>query len=197
MPDINLLKRVVEGFGALNEGQKALMELFDVQSKNIFEILLYPQNLSLSIGSVAGAALDTLMARFHIQSMTIPFVGIEYEKANEHKYVKDVIPPEECTLTFIENELGAVRNYMNSWVKSIMIPDLKGGYFFNSDQLAPKKNALIIPQMSIGLPSTGWIEIQGLNYKSTADLEMGHSVADPMTLDVTFAVDNVWWKTLF
>lgn len=205
MSAIRTLQKIVETFGVVNEGTALLLSLLDVQSKNIFEMLLYPQDLL----SFRAAAFDALVSKIHVQNLTIPFPSFEYDTANEEKYIKGIIYPEEVTITCVENELGILRNWLNSWIKDIAFPmgdlnmaseaavrSVKGGWVFRDDQQISKKNAMIILQMGSGLPSTGWVKMEGLKLKSTGDLEIGHGIGDPMMIDITCAVDNVHWMTL-
>ncbi len=123
---INGFKNVADGYGKLNEGQLALMHLLDPQFMNVFEILIYPQNFSLDIGSAAMAALDTVVARLHIQKMTIPFPKFIYEDYGGVKHLIDIEYPEEVTITFLENDLGIVRNYLQYWMNTIATFDPTG-----------------------------------------------------------------------
>jgi hypothetical protein len=194
---INATKTVADyTTGLINEGTKTLLQLLDPQNKNIFEMLIYPASLSglLSIGT---AVLDTIVAKLHVQSITMNFPGIEYQTWNEEKVPTGVLYPEEISITFLENDLGIIRNYMDHWFEEILyVNPITGEWVFRDNQVAAKKNAIIIPQMKVGLPSTAWIQITGMKYKVMEGITLSHADGDPMMLTVTFAVDNVWWKTL-
>lgn len=213
-------------YGTLNEAQMALMELLNPQWMNIFEILIYPQDLlGTATGGVetsvadkaidaAMAAIDTVIARLHIQKMSIPQTKFVYESFNGMKHIKDVEHPENITITFIENEFGLVRNYLQYWMKSIadvnlwktndvkslaalgnnrnIDPALSFSYVFNDNQQKSKRNAKIFPQMKNGLPSTGgFIQLEGLKYESIENMEFDQASGEPMLITATFAVDIV------
>ena len=215
-----------KAYGSLNEAQMVLMELLNPQWMNIFEILIYPQNL---LGTFTGgtetnltekardaamAAMDTVIARLHIQKISIPQTKFVYESFNGMKHIKDVEHPENITITFIENEFGLVRNYLQYWMKSIadvnlwktndvksiaaegnnmnIDPALSFSYTFNDDQQKSKRNAKIFPQMKNGLPSTGgFIQLEGLKYESIENMEFDQASGEPMLITATFAVDIV------
>ena len=216
-----------KAYGSLNEAQMSLMEFLNPQWMNIFEILIYPQNLfsgsdyssGLSgAGEVARdaamAAMDTVIARLHVQKMPIPQTKFVYESFNGMKHIIDVEHPENITITFIENEFGLVRNYLQYWMKSIadvnlwktndvksiaaegnnmnIDPALSFSYTFNDDQQKSKRNAKIFPQMKNGLPSTGgFIQIEGLKYEGIENIEFDQASGEPMLITATFAVDIV------
>jgi len=194
---LKTMKSAVDGAGLLNEANRFVMELFDLQYRNIFEILIYPASFtsSFSVLNVGSALLDSIVTRLHLQSLSIPFKKIEYDTADLVYYVKNLTKPAECTLSFIDNELGIVRNYLDYWHSEIIIDDPVFGYRFRDDQLKAKKNAIIIPQMGSALPSTGWIKLEGLKYSGQADITFGHAESDPLVMDVNCSVDNVYWMT--
>ena len=196
----NILKEGSETLGNLNTANKFLMELFDPQFKNIFEIIIYPADLSASLSlegitNIGTAALDTTITRLHLQSISSPFKSIEYGDADITKFPKSLIKPEEITLNLIENELGIVRNYLQYWLNEIVVENPTFGYVFRSNQLASKKNAMIIPQMGTSLPSTAWVKLEGLKYKTQASQTFGHGETEAMIIEVTCSVDNVYWAT--
>ena len=203
------IKQIADNtIGILNKGTRTLLELLDPQNKNLFEILLYPKAVESNptdIGSLASGALDSTITRLYIQNINFPFLGIEYETYNELKGTKGVTYPEDGTITFIENELGIVRNYLNRWLKEIIFPVkekdatsgiLRTNYVFTENQEGAKKNAIIMPLTGLGVPSTGWIKLEGLKYKSMENIEFSQGATDPMLITVTLSCDTVWWKTL-
>lgn len=220
---INATKKAADVLGTLNEGQLALMNLLDPQWQNIFEILIYPQDISFSSPmTVLTAALDTVVARLHIQKVSIPFPTIEYEDFNGIKHVSDIKYPDDMTITFLENDLGIVRNYLKYWQNSILDvmdagigdefkrlgatlnrtgspalnPAMTSTYKFKENQQAAKKNAKIILQMSNGLPSpAGWVLIEGMKLKSIEPWELSQDSQEPMMITATFAVDMVRMQT--
>jgi len=194
------LKSVTDGLGVINQGTRLAMELLDPQAKSQFEMLLYPQSFSLEPSAIAHASLDTIITKLYVQTMSLSFMGFEYERMNEEQYLKGITYPDEVSFTFIETELGIVRNYIDKWIESIITPDASslagGGYRFQKNLKASKKNGLIILQMANQIPSNGWIEITGLRFKSMGDLTIGHGEGDYMTIDCTMVVDNIKWLTL-
>lgn len=195
--------------GNLNLGTRTILEVFDAQNRNLFEILLYPKSVEADpkdILNLGSAALDTIITRLHIQNLDIPFLGLSHESYNELKGVKDLEYPTSCSMTFIENEIGVVRNYLNHWLKEIMFPvpevDASSGvqrtsYVFTDNQEGAKKNAIIIPLMGIGAPSTGWIKLEGLKYEKMENITFDQGEAEPMRITCSFSLDSCWWKTLF
>lgn len=194
--------------GKLNLGTRTLMEIFDPQNRNIFEILLYPKAVEANptdLTSLGSAALDSIIAKLYIQSMDIPFIGLTNESYNELKGAKDIEYPTGCTITFIENELGVVRNYLNHWMKEIVFPVyekdatsgiLRTNYVFTDNQEGAKKNAIIMPLTGVGLPSVGWIKLEGLKLEKIENITFSQGEAEPMLITVTFSLDSSWWKTL-
>ena len=77
----------------------------------------------------------------------------------------------------------------------IVIDDPVFGYRFRDNQVASKKNAIIIPQMGTSLPSTAWVKLEGLKYKTQASQTFGHGETEAMIIEVTCSVDNVYWAT--
>jgi hypothetical protein len=191
------MKTAVDVVGVLNEANRYVMELFDPQFRNIFEIALYPADLfsGLSLGGLGTALLDTIFTRLHLQSITLPFIKVEYESADLVYFAKSVVKPTECTLTLIENEIGLVRNYMERWLDEIMIHDAQYGYRFRDNQLKAKKNAFIIPLMGTSFPSLGGVKMEGLKFSGMGDMTLGHSETDPMIIEVNCTVDKVYWVT--
>ncbi len=200
VPDnvLSTMKNAVDIAGIPNEANRFVMELFDLQYKNIFEIALYPADVTsaISISGAGTALLDSTVMRLHLQSITIPFKKIEYESADIVYFAKGITKPTEVTMTLLENEIGVVRNYLEKWNEEIVTLDPVFGYRFRDNQLKAKKNAVIIPQMGSSLPSTGWIKMEGLKFSNHSEITLGHSEAEPMTMDVTCSVDNVYWQTL-
>ncbi len=204
----NTKKAIVEGIGrAVHSSAISFMQLFDPQFKNKFEIIFYPY--SISVSGVLSAGADTLITKYHIQTLTIPTIKFEYDSANEKKYIKNVLFPEEVSMTFIENEEGVVRNWLDSWEKDIaslksdtmasMLPGSndKSQYVFKDNQNASKKNALITLKTGGGLPSPGGIVLmEGLKFKGVNDYTIGQNESDPLLIECTFAVDLVRMKTI-
>lgn len=205
---MGLLDLISKGTGFLNQSSKFLLESLDFQNRNIFEILLYPKSVESNpsdLASLGSAALDSIIAKLYIQSIDVPMLGLTSESYNELKGTKDIEYPTGCSITFIETEAGIVRNYLNNWLKEIVFPVyetdatsgiLRTNYVFTENQEGAKKNAIIIPLTGVGLPSTGWVKLEGLKYEKIENLVFSQSEAEPMLITCSFSVDSVWFKTL-
>jgi len=186
--------------GMLNRGFRMALETLDIQNKNIFELLMWPKDM-ISFKSVAASAVDSIISRLYVTSITVPFVSFEYETYNEVKEIKDVVYPQQVTMILLDNEFAMTRTWINSWVKNSIITkplfDPDGGYIFYDDQNGAKKNALLVPVGGLGIPNTGgWFKFEGLKPMSVDELTFAHNDGDPMLLTVQFSVDNVWMKTI-
>jgi hypothetical protein len=195
---------VIEGFkdaadiaGLPNQAQRYLLEMLDPQNKNTFEILFSPVSLGSNpvqiAKSIAAAAGDTLITRLHLQSLSFGFDGVEFDRAGSVKtYAKNMERANEVTITFIENDLALVRNYILYWQEQVVSFDNKtNDYVFLEDQEFAKKNCKILLQMGSGLPSPSWITIYGLRPKKIGDVTIGHAETDPWFMEVTFSVDFI------
>jgi hypothetical protein len=193
----NTLKKGSEALGTLNTANKLLIELFDPQFKNVFEVILYPADLTSNVSptSIGTTALDAIITRLYLQSISPSFKEIEYGDADITKFIKGLIRPTTVTITFIENEQGTVRSYLKSWLEEIVVEDPLFGYRFKDNQMASKKNAIIMLQQGFGLPSLPWVRLEGLKYQSQESQTFGHGETEPMIIGATFSVDNVKWST--
>jgi len=202
-------KKAKEIAGIPNMLQRELMEMLDPQCKNLFEVLLYPANFSSDPKVIAHSIMDTLVARLHIQNINVPFFGLEYERANWEKYVKDVTQPDEMSMTFIENEESVMRNYLQAWINQVVVAssflgntvpysttpfsgDAKYNYVFSKNQYKSKKNAKIFLKMGSSLPSLAYIQVEGLKFKSMSAWDIGHDQEEPLRIECTFAIDNAY-----
>lgn len=196
----NIKKASDKTIGYLNKGTRYLLEVLDVQNKNLFELVLWPEFSPTAnpVTTLAQGALDSAIARIYVQSITVPFLKFEYESYQEYKEIKDFVYPDTVSITFVENELGFVRNYIQNWFEMICRPDTQAGnnsYYFLPDQKAAKKNGVIVPLMGIGIPSPAVIKFYGLKPMSMEDITFDHKDGDPMMITVQFSVDNIWWNT--
>jgi len=192
---IRAMKQVIDYAGTLNEANRYVMETLDIQNRNIFEIIFTPASISIDPVVIAQSTLDTVITRLHLQSIDVDFNSLEYESADTVKYVTTIVRPESCTLHFIENELGIVRNYIQLWKNSIYTSIPLFGYKFKDNQEACKKNAIVMPLMGSSLPSTGWVKLEGLKIKGQEAITFGHAENDPLIISVTCSVDKVDWMT--
>lgn len=203
IPDsvIRSTKTVANVAAVVTTATKSILELLTPQNKNIFQILLYPQSPDpgetdpTSVATrVAFGILDTTVSTFFIQSLDIPMLGFEYVEYNERKGISNLVYPEEITVTFIENEVGVVRNYLDYWLSTIVQSDYgdSDGYTFKDNQNVSKKEALIMPMDGLAIPTIGWIKIRGMKYKGMENWSFAQNDGDPMIITATFSVDNVW-----
>ena len=195
------MKSAAEAVGTIHQAQRYLMELLDTQNKNTFEIIIYPAKFGTSAGQIAKqaamAALNTLIARLHLQTISFGFDGIGFESADTKMYAKMMERANEVTITFIENDLGILRNYIMNWQDDVAeFSAVDNEYVFKEDQEFAKRNCKIFLQMGSGLPSPGWIVINGMRPKKIGDLTIGHGEAEPWFMDVTFVCDNIRLQTL-
>jgi hypothetical protein len=133
----------------------------------------------------------------YVQTVEATFVSYSYEKADNKSYIKDLEYPESVKITFIENELGTVRSYINSWSKSIAAINDDGSFVFEDDQIANKRNAILTPLMKNGLPSGAWVQFKGLKFMNVEPITFDQSSPENMLIEVNFSCDNCWWKTPF
>jgi hypothetical protein len=186
--------------GMINRGFRMALETLDIQNRNLFELIIWPKNM-FNIKSVAMSAIDTIISRLYVTSITVPFISFEYETYNEIKEIKDIVYPTQVTMILLDNEFAMTRTWINAWIKGSIITkplvDPDGGYVFYDDQESAKKNALLTPVGGLGLPNPGgWFKFEGLKPMSMDELTFEHNTGDPMLLTVNFSVDNVWMKTI-
>lgn len=191
-----------EAVGQFNESTRRLLDLLDPQQKNLFEMVIYPANIGVSNPlSALSAGMDLLVYKLYLQTMTIPFASLEYARADKIQYVTNIIPPEEVSFTFIEDEKGTVRTYVDKWMNEIyQEPTLPmfsntNSWEFKANQEGANKNAMITLQQGSGIPSLTLLKLEGLKYKSMADITLGHGEGDPLYIEVTCKVDNVYWMS--
>lgn len=201
LPDsvINGLKSLADKAGWANQGPRTIFELLDPQNKNVFQMVVYPSDLTnISFSQVGTILADNAISTLYVRSLNIPFIGFEYATHNQFKFMENILYPEEVAITFIEDEIGVVRKYLNSWFNEIVVPDPinYGSYRFRENQLASKKDAIILPQTGLGIPTIGkgWIKISGMKFKGISEITFGHEENEPLRIDAQFSVDKVWWS---
>lgn len=209
MAAVNTLKKIADNtFGLLNKGVHYLLQQLDPGNKNLYMLILYPKGVDdLSIGgSILDIALDTLIATVYTRSFDIPFMSIDYEAFGEIKGSKKVIYPDSVNISLLEDEFGTVRNYLYKWLNNIIFPvdeidPISGiarvNYVFTDNQEGAKKNAILLSQSGIGLPSLRPIKMYGLKFQSLDNVTYGHGESEPLIYSVTCAVDSVWFAPLF
>lgn len=200
---INATKSLADTYGIINEGTRYLLDIFNPQNKNLFEILLVPEPLPKNAVTIdttlmttqeyaARSFLDNVVTKLHVQSIDIPFLNLEYARYDYLQGVFDITYADEVTITFIENELGVVRNFLNNWLKLTVKDNPAGGVVFVDNQWLGRKKAIVIPQMTTGAPSAAWVELRGLRYKLMENWTLAQNESDPMYITVTFACDKCW-----
>lgn len=198
---INKAKKVVDITSILTKGTAELLANIELQHKNQFEIIMYPDMSGggrSTIKAIGNALKDSLITKLYVQTIEATFVAFSYERADNKQYIKDIEYPESVTMTFLEDEFGTVRSYMTTWSESIATIDtFTGMYIFDNDQIANKRNAILTPLMKSGLPSGAWVQFKGLKYMSMEPITFDQSTPENMIISVTFACDNCWWKTPF
>ena len=205
-------------FGLINMGIKEIFSLINFQSLNQFEIIFIqkytkdasekPQASSTSSTGVASqlfssvgnvlervntsAILDQAVATFLADSITPEFSGIEYERNSHKNYVKELIHPEEISITFIETEMGTVRTWIDAWQDEIFEVTTDGRVRWKNNQEASKKDCWIIPQTRMGLPTFA-IKVCGMKFKNIDPPTFAQNEGEPMKLNVIFSVDMCWF----
>ena len=196
---VNIAKKVVDVTGLLAKGEAFVLSKLEMQHKNQFEVIFFPDtsgDWKSNLKASAFALLDTVIVSLYVQSVVVTFSSIEYERADNIQYIKDIEYPESIKMTFYEDDLGVVRTYLNVWMKNIANVDTDGKFVFNDDQIYSKKNATLTPLMKTGLPSGAWVGFKGLKIKNIGDITFDQSSPEQMLIDVDFACDHCWWKTL-
>lgn len=190
---VQTIKNAADITSLTTQAAKELLGIFSPQNKNLFEMILSPQELSSK--NVAWAALDTIMTTIYVQSIDIPFFNIEYKRYNHEQGAFDLAYPDEISIKIIDNEESFARIYIQKWISDTVnlryYSGIPGDYVFKNDQNAAKKQAMIIPQMTLGVPSLCWIKINGMRYKSIENLSFSQDDSGPLILNLVCAVDNV------
>ena len=200
MADINTLLSIAQANGKRFESERLLFQLLDFQNKNSFDVIFYPTYFSMDPVSAvlqgASTALDQVVQRLHIQSISIPsFNTVEFENADIEQYAKNLTRATEITMTFIETEQSVIRNYIAAWNNLIYYYDfMKRTYIFRDDQYASKRNCKIFLLTGIGNPSVSYLTITGMRPKSTGELTLAHDDQEPYKPEVTFHCDRIDWS---
>jgi hypothetical protein len=199
MADINSLLSIAQANGKRFEAERLLFQLMDFQNKNSFDVIFYPTYFSTDPVSAilqgASVALDQLVQRLHIQSISIPaFNTLEFENADKEQYARALTRATEITMTFIETEQSVIRNYIYAWNNLIYYYDfVKQTYIFRDDQYAAKRNCKIFLLTGIGNPSVAYLTITGMRPKSIDELTLSHEEQDPYKPVITFHCDRIDW----
>ena len=191
---INTTKKVLDVTAILTKGTAEVLTYMEFQHKNQFELFLYPY--SWDISSALFTAIADVITKLYVQTVEVTFSTYAYERADNIQYIKDVEYPESVKITFLEDELGSVRNFMDYWMTSVATIDDYGKFVFNDNQDSSKKKAMLIPLMKSGLPSGAWIQMMGLKIQSVGPITFDQASPEQMIIECDFVCDHVWWKTL-
>jgi len=197
MPSESLIlqtKKTVDMAAVLSKGTVELLTNMELQHKNQFEMIITPFGKT-NVSSLLHTTANNAILKLYVQTVEVTFVSFAYERADNVQYLKDVEYPESVRMTFLEDDIGIVRNWLSNMMQSIAYTTDDGTFVFQNDQNAVKFNAILIPLTKMSIPSGGWISLHGLKYMSSEGISFDQSSAENMILDVTFACDNCWWKT--
>jgi len=213
----NTIKKIADNsVGLINQTEQSLIQNLDPGNTNLFQFILYPKTLDdMSLAKTAGGstlmgavnlAQDTLIAQVYIRQIDVQFMSLEYERINEIQSPKKITFPDAISMQILEDEYGFVGNYLYKWMNSIVYPIYekdpqtsfsRTNYIWANNQEAAKKNATLIPQTGLGLPSLRLIRFYGLKLQNIESVSYSHGNGDPLIYTVTCAVDSVWFKPLF
>jgi len=197
MPSESLIqqtKKTVDMATVLTKGTVELLTTMELQHKNQFEMIATPFG-SIDAISLLQSTANNAIFKLYVQTVEVTFVSFSYERADNVQYLKDVEYPESVRMTFLEDDLGIVRNWISNMMMTVAYVNDDGTFVFRNDQNAAKFNVVLIPLTKMGIPSGGWIQLQGLKYMSSEGISFDQSSTENMIIDVTFACDNCWWKT--
>ena len=201
IPDgvIKTYKKGVDIASILNQADVTALTNLSLQSRCLFEIIIYPEKFGVGAGGgldfkqVALDALGSVVMRLYITAINdIPLIGLDYQRSGGMNWVKDMIYPDTLNITFLETGMGNVKGYFKKWQETIVTYDkVTRDYVFSDNQSKSKRSAIIIPQQSDVLPSTEWIFIEGLKYKTLTGISYDHSSGENEVLTAEFSVDNI------
>jgi hypothetical protein len=203
MADIKSLQAIAQANGKRFESERLLFQLLDFQNKNSFDVIFYPTYFpkpSLTPSSIittakwtASTAMDQVVTRLNIRSISIPFFNtLEMENADGEQYVKALTRATEVTFKFVEVEQALIVRYFQMWNDLIYFYDTsKKTYIFRDDQYAAKKNCKIMMNTGLGIPSNALITITGMRPKSTGELSLDHDESEPYMPEVIFHCDRI------
>jgi len=194
-----VMKGYRDAIGKINKTAINLIQDFSPQSKNMFELFLFPYAGNVfDPFAIAQIAIDTAIIKTHLSAISgIPSPKIEYETAGYDKYTSTLTPPEEMSITFYENEIGAVSMWLNAWRKKIYKYDPIFGRVFNPNQNASKRNGFLTLHSKTGLPTPYVWKITGLQFKNFEDPNIGHEETDALSLTALFNVEDVELLSFF
>lgn len=201
LTDNPVFKKYQQAIGAINKASMGLIGEFSPQQANMFELFLFPYEMGAGpieiAKSIAQIAIDTVIVKTHIKSIEgIPMPKIEYETAGYEKYISTINPPEELSITFYENEIGAVFNWLDVWRNKIYKRDKVFNRVFQPYQNGGKRNGWLFLHSKTGLPVPYVWKLTGMQFKTFGDLTIGHEETEPVSVTAIFNVEDVQLYTL-
>lgn len=191
---VDAYKKVVDTLALPTEVDKVFYSNVNLQHKCLFEIILYPEHVTslLDPKVFLSAAMDYAVTRFYLYSIQeIPLISIEGIRLGGLQGVKDLIYPETFTATFLSDGTGLVKRYFRTWIDSIASYSfIDNDYYFNDDQYASKRVAIIIPINNDATPSTEWIKINGMKIKNVTGITYDHQDPEHELITAEFICDN-------
>ena len=177
----------------INKTAISLIQDSSYQSKNMFELFLYPYSgFSLDPFAIAQIAIDTKIIKTNLASIgNIPSPKLETEIAGYEKFINNLTPPEEISMSFYETETGAVFNWLGSWKDKIYKYDHIYKRVFNPNQDGAKRNGFLTLHSKTGLPVPYVWKFTGLRFKNFEDFSIGHEETEVLTVTATFDVEDV------
>jgi len=194
---VNSYKNGVNIAGIINEADVAILSNTSLQNKCLFEMIIYPETFPSTPKGIALVALDTIIMRYSLYSINdLPLTGFDYQRYGGMNYIKDMLYTDTFNCTFIENNLGGVKEYFRKWQEEIAVytpalGPLKRDYLFKDNQDASKRTGIIIPLQSDMMPSIGWIKIDGMKFKNLTGISYDHASGENELLTAEFICDSI------
>lgn len=192
-------KNILDKASYIYEANKIILHNTGFQHKCLFECIIYPEKPQLSglsmqsVKNIANIGKDLQIVRTFLYSINdIQLVNFDFERAGGFNFIKEINYAETITMTFLETQLGVVKNYLRTWMEQIAYyePTLRE-YYLNDNQIQSEKTCLIIPQQKDYLPSLIWIKIDGMKIKNISGIDYSHEDGDIEKISVDFKVDNI------
>ncbi len=196
---INKYKKVIDKASYIYEANKIILHNAGFQHKCLFECIIYPEKINIksfskdSLKQGASIALGVQLMRTFLYAINdIQLVSFEYDRVNGFSFIKDINYTDSISMTFLETQLGLVKNYFLTWLDEIAYYEPKTReYYLRDDQSQSERTCLIIPQQKDYLPSLVWIKIDGLKIKSITGIEYSHEDSDIEKITIEFKADNI------
>jgi hypothetical protein len=216
----------------LQQGTVDLLAEMDLQYKSQWAMILIAESsqstgtsgengeideggLALAAGSaLAGSAIDNVITKIFVQSITIPSYGVEYERINGNMFPKTAMWPGEVTMSFLDDSYGASRRWINNWLADVYVPynfELNTaagisrafssaytvrGKVWRDNQARARKTARLVPDnaASVGgglAAAYPPFVMKGLRPMGVGEAMWDYSSAEIQRFEATFAVDEI------